>query len=408
MKDSQNIQNEILVEVKNVSKKFSKDLKKSLWYGLKDITKKSFGLPVSEKLRKDEFWAVKGVSFQLKRGECIGLIGHNGAGKSTLLKVLNGLYNPDQGEIIMKGKVGALIELGAGFNPILTGRENIFNNAAVLGFSKEEVNQKLQSIIDFSGVEEFIDMPVKNYSSGMKVRLGFAVAAFMDPDILIIDEVLAVGDLGFVLKCFKKIDEILPHTAIIFVSHNMPMVSRICNEIILLDHGKVEYKGYDVSKGIDLYYNKFLTGESSTVFTDHSIELLETTIESDTILNDFPVINWNDDFNIYIKLKLLKKYNNFPFINLTILDKEKRGVASMVLENQHFDIDSHLVQLHFHVKNLQLSKGIYSVDLSIFEKQDVNPILRCNNIISFQVQYEREIWQAFMLEATLKPKFLTE
>src|SRR5690606_10301069 len=169
------------------------------------------------------------VSFKLRRGECIGLIGHNGAGKSSLLKVLNGLYAPDKGQIVMRGKVGALIELGAGFNLILSGRENIYNNAAVLGFSKKEVDQKIQSIIDFSEIEDFIDMPVQNYSSGMKVRLGFAVAAHLEPDILIIDEVLAVGDLGFVLKCFKKIDELLPKTAVIFVSHNMPMVSRICN-----------------------------------------------------------------------------------------------------------------------------------------------------------------------------------
>src|SRR5690606_25354017 len=193
------MEKEILVDVQNVSKKFSLDLKTSLRYGATDILKGTLGMKIEKKLRKKEFWAVQDVSFKLRRGECIGLIGHNGAGKSSLLKVLNGLYAPDKGQIVMRGKVGALIELGAGFNPILSGRENIYNNAAVLGFSKKEVDQKIQSIIDFSEIEDFIDMPVQNYSSGMKVRLGFAVAAHLEPDILIIDEVLAVGDLGFVL-----------------------------------------------------------------------------------------------------------------------------------------------------------------------------------------------------------------
>ena len=217
---------EILVKAEGVSKKFCKDLKMSLWYGVKDLIAGLRGNKEKRLLRPKEFWAVRDISFELRRGECLGLIGHNGAGKSTLLKILNGLINPDEGKVTIKGRVGALIELGAGFNPILSGRENIYNNGAVLGFSKKEIDEKIEQIIDFSEIREFIDMPVQNYSSGMKVRLGFAVAAQMEPDVLIIDEVLAVGDLGFVLKCFKKIDAILPNTAVIFVSHSMPMISR--------------------------------------------------------------------------------------------------------------------------------------------------------------------------------------
>ena len=201
---------ETLVEVTGLSKKFCKDLKTSLWYGVKDLVAGYSGNKNERQLRPKEFWAVKDISFTLKRGECLGLIGHNGAGKSTLLKILNGLINPDEGKVVMRGRIGALIELGAGFNPVLSGRENIYNNGAVLGFTRKEIDQKLQHIIDFAELEEFIDMPVRNYSSGMKVRLGFAVAAQMEPDVLIIDEVLAVGDLGFVLKCFKTIDNILP------------------------------------------------------------------------------------------------------------------------------------------------------------------------------------------------------
>ena len=243
----------ILIQCEGVSKKFCKDFKRSLWYGIQDVIF-SFSKKVQhqDSLRRDEFWAVKDINFELKRGECLGLIGHNGAGKSTLLKILNGLIKPDQGQVTMRGRVGALIELGAGFNPVLTGRENIYNNGAVLGFSKEDIDSKLDDIIEFSELREFIDMPVQNYSSGMKVRLGFAVAAQMEPDILLIDEVLAVGDLGFKLKCFKTIDEILPNTAIIFVSHAMPMVSRICSGTILMDKGQIKFQGNDVAKGIRL------------------------------------------------------------------------------------------------------------------------------------------------------------
>jgi len=253
--------NEILVKVEHLSKKFCKDLKTSLWYGIKDLCNNLLGNKKQRFLRPDEFWAVKDINFELRRGECLGLIGHNGAGKSTLLKILNGLINPDEGKVTIKGRVGALIELGAGFNPILSGRENIYNNGAVLGFTKSEINSKIEEIIDFAEIREFIDMPVQNYSSGMKVRLGFAVAAQMKPDVLIIDEVLAVGDLGFVLKCFKTIDTILPETAIIFVSHSMPMVSRICNQIILMEHGKTEFQGGDIGKAIDLYYTRFAQSE---------------------------------------------------------------------------------------------------------------------------------------------------
>ena len=210
---------EVLVKVEALSKKFCKDLKTSLLYGVKDLIYGMSGNKNERKLRDKEFWAVKDISFELRRGECLGLIGHNGAGKSTLLKILNGLINPDAGKVTIRGRVGALIELGAGFNPILSGRENIYNNGAILGFSKKEIDAKVEEIIDFAEIREFIDMPVQNYSSGMKVRLGFAVAAQMEPDVLIIDEVLAVGDLGFVLKCFKQIDTILPKTAIVFVSH---------------------------------------------------------------------------------------------------------------------------------------------------------------------------------------------
>ena len=178
-----------------------------MWYGVKDMGSELFGRrnsnPDKPELRPDEFWAVQNVSFELNRGDCLGLIGRNGAGKSTLLKMLNGLLKPDTGRIEMHGRIGALIELGTGFNPILSGRENIYINGSLLGFTKAEIDQKFDAIVDFAEIGEFIDMPVQNYSSGMKVRLGFSVAAQMEPDVLLVDEVLAVGDMNFKLKCIQ-------------------------------------------------------------------------------------------------------------------------------------------------------------------------------------------------------------
>ena len=267
---------EVLVSVENVSKKFCRSLKKSLWYGVSDVasalnpfggsptefkiqnsnSSSSFAPPLPP-LRPDEFWAVQSVSFQLRRGECLGLIGHNGAGKSTLLKVLNGLIPPDTGRITMKGRVCALIELNAGFNPILSGRENIFNQAALLGFSREETLKKFDAIVEFSEIGDFLEMPVQNYSSGMRVRLGFAVAAQMEPDVLIIDEVLAVGDVAFRFKCLNAIAEIMKTAAVIFVSHTMPQVFRICSEVIVLDHGQLTYKGTNLAEGVGVYLSLF-------------------------------------------------------------------------------------------------------------------------------------------------------
>src|SRR4051794_37523007 len=222
---------DVLVRVEGLSKKFCRSLKKSLWYGMIDMSREivPFGRDDSgsgHPLRADEFWAVNGVSFELRRGECLGLIGRNGAGKTTLLRMLNGLIKPDQGRIEMRGTVGALIALGAGFNPVLTGRENIYVNAAVLGMAKQFVDSKIDEIIDFAEIREFINSPVQTYSSGMNVRLGFAVAAILiKPDILFLDEVLAVGDIGFAIKCLNTVRRISTKSAVVFVSHNMQQIS---------------------------------------------------------------------------------------------------------------------------------------------------------------------------------------
>lgn len=235
-----------LIKVENVSKKFCHSLKRSLWYGMQDLGNELIGRRHggNGELREDEFWAVRNVSLELKRGECLGFVGRNGAGKSTLLKMLNGLIKPDQGRIAIRGRVGALIELGAGFNPTLTGRENIYVNGSVLGFTKAEIDKKFDAILAFADLEKFIDAPVQTYSSGMKVRLGFAIAAQMEPDVLLVDEVLAVGDVGFRIKCLNRIAEMRSlGTCIILVSHDIMLMRNHTDWQIYLEHGHIKSMG---------------------------------------------------------------------------------------------------------------------------------------------------------------------
>lgn len=397
-------ENEVLLKVEGLSKKFCKDLKASLWYGVKDLYSNLTGNKEERKLREKEFWALRDINFELRRGECLGLIGHNGAGKSTLLKILNGLIKPDEGKVTIKGRVGALIELGAGFNPILTGRENIYNNGAVLGFTRKEVNEKLEEIIDFAEIREFIDMPVQNYSSGMRVRLGFAVAAQMEPDILLIDEVLAVGDLGFMLKCFRAIDDILPRTAIVFVSHSMPRVSRLCDSIILLENGKIKFQGIDAARGIDLYYTKFANNNSYKVFSDGRIELESAKLISDPIYeSELPSILWNEDLKLYFKFRVIN-LTNIPKISINIFDKEQRPVALLEENsiNSSIKIENNKLEFVLEHKNLQLSKGIYFLNLNISDGKLKSPILKINDFLKFQVVHDNDVWPPYLLKSEYK------
>jgi lipopolysaccharide transport system ATP-binding protein len=233
------------LEFHHISKKFRKgEGHDSLRDLVPALFKKAFGNRQGTGLRGKDFWALRDVSFQVRRGEALGIVGPNGSGKSTTLKILSGIMKPTEGTMRVNGRISALIEVGAGFHPDLTGRENVYLNGAILGMSKTEIEKKMDSIIEFSGMGEFMETPVKRYSSGMYARLGFAIAAHVEPEILLVDEVLSVGDYTFQGRCIQKMNEILKNgTTVIFVSHNMESVLSLCGRAILLVNGEVAREG---------------------------------------------------------------------------------------------------------------------------------------------------------------------
>ena len=244
----------IILKVDNAGKKFARTLRQMMFYGAGDMMAGACGcFPESEALRSGEFWAVNGVSFELQRGESLGIIGPNGSGKTTLLRMLNGIFMPDKGRIEVHGKVGGLIHVGAGFHPMLTGRENIYINGSILGMTTREIKQKFDAIVDFADIGDFLDSPVRQYSSGMYVRLGFAVAVHSAPDILLIDEVLAVGDRDFSLKCYQKMQDIREQGATtVLVSHNEYVIRERSQRALYLRGGKTIFVGPSDS-AISLY-----------------------------------------------------------------------------------------------------------------------------------------------------------
>jgi lipopolysaccharide transport system ATP-binding protein len=246
-----------IIEVKNLSKQYQigvdktyKTLSESVMTGLRHPIRTLQDL----RAPKETFWALRDINFEVERGEVLGIIGRNGAGKSTLLKVLSRITYPTEGEIVMRGRVGSLLEVGTGFHPELTGRENIYFNGAILGMKKREIEEKFDEIVKFSGVEKFLDTPVKRYSSGMQVRLAFSVAAHLEPEILLVDEVLAVGDAEFQKKCLGKMGEVASEgRTVLFVSHNMSAIEQMCKSCILLEDGTIKQRGSNVSQIVKGY-----------------------------------------------------------------------------------------------------------------------------------------------------------
>lgn len=240
---------DIAIKVENLSKLYQIGAKKA--DSITDSVKSMF----NSKKQTEDFWALNDVSFEIKQGKAVGIIGKNGAGKSTLLKILSRITDPTSGRIEINGKMSSLLEVGTGFHPELSGRENIFLNGTILGMKRREIKAKFDEIVAFSDIERFIETPVKHYSSGMYVRLAFAVAAFLEPDIMIIDEVLAVGDVEFQKKCLGKMNEVADSgRTILFVSHSISSINALCNEAIFMEKGRMTYQGA-VQEAIKMYLN---------------------------------------------------------------------------------------------------------------------------------------------------------
>ncbi|MFQ3548800.1 MAG: ABC transporter ATP-binding protein [Armatimonadota bacterium] len=234
-----------IIEIQNISKKYRLGVEKEKYLSLRDEIMKFVSSATRKKrFELSQFWALKDISFDVQNGEAIGIIGKNGAGKSTMLKVLSKITPPTTGQIIKRGRVASLLEVGTGFHPELTGRENIYLNGAILGMTRKEIARKFDDIVDFSEISKFLDTPVKRYSSGMYVRLAFAVAAHLEPEILVVDEVLAVGDVEFQKKCLGKMNDVAKGgRTVLFVSHNLSAVSQLCTRGIVLEKGQIKFDG---------------------------------------------------------------------------------------------------------------------------------------------------------------------
>jgi lipopolysaccharide transport system ATP-binding protein len=336
----------------------------------------------------DIVYSLKDVNFEIEQGDAVGIIGRNGAGKSTLLKILSRVTSPTTGKINIKGRVASLLEVGTGFHPELTGRENIYLNGAILGMRKREIDRKLDEIIDFSGVERYIDTPVKRYSSGMYVRLAFAVAAHLESEILIVDEVLAVGDAEFQKKCLGKMGEVSKGEGrtVLFVSHNMGAVKQLCNNCLLLKNGLIENFG-----SIDAIISKYLTVDSNYKSTWYRKEISK----EDLYFNEIKVINSKkinthvieseEEFSIIINLNCKKKYSNstiaIRFINsegipvfTTTLHDSKNSLKEINVGNLQYKInvspnilvpDTYKIIVACFISRVQLFDSVGDISISI-------------------------------------------
>lgn len=372
-----------VIKVKGVSKKFCRRLRHSMMYGTLDVARGMLGMGArTDELRPNEFWAVDDISFELKRGETLGLIGPNGSGKSTLLRLLNGIYQPDKGRIEIRGRVGALIAVGAGFHPLMTGRENIYLNGTILGMTRSEIDRKFDAIVDFADIGEFLDAPVKTYSSGMYVRLGFAVAIHCDPDILLVDEVLAVGDFNFRRKCYDKIGEIRKTGAsIILVTHAMHHLTAITSRAMLLVHGQEKHCG-DVTSAVDMYRRL-----STNIAISDDIEKVLSSTEKLTVhdVGFYPSrkLHPGDDLTISIEYEAREDIHEVE-CHVAILRKgdcEFYFVGSNRSVNQSLFFPRGKGNFEITLKSIPINNGAAELTIILWEKGRIRVLFWWRNIL---------------------------
>ncbi|WP_204346114.1 ABC transporter ATP-binding protein [Psychroserpens algicola] len=330
----------------------------------------------STKADSNYVWALKDINFEVKQGEVLGIIGKNGAGKSTLLKILSRVTNPTTGEIKTRGRIASLLEVGTGFHPELTGRENIYLNGAILGMTKSEIKVKESEIIEFSGCERYIDTPVKRYSSGMRVRLAFAVAAHLEPDILVIDEVLAVGDAEFQKKAIGKMQDISNSEGrtVLFVSHNMAAVKNLCTRAVVLEHGQIVFEGTQ-NDAVNFYLSaekqkhQIALANRTDRKGNQKLKVIDVSFFNKKGEQVFEVIS--GDY-LKIRIKLLKqKPVNYPklFIGINFIDQNMNFALSYVNDEMGFTFDDleHTDTFELEIPNLYLRARDYSLRVLITE-----------------------------------------
>ncbi len=373
-----------IIEVKGIGKKYDIRHERGRYVALRDVlanaAKHPFAFLTNKAKRaiglekREEFWALKDINFEVHKGEVIGIIGPNGAGKSTLLKILSQITPPTTGEIILRGRVGSLLEVGTGFHPELTGRENIFLNGAILGMKRHEIASKFDEIVEFAGIEKFLDTPVKHYSSGMYVRLAFSVAAHMEPDILIVDEVLAVGDTEFQKKCLGKMDQITKEQGrtILFVSHNLTSIQQLCKKTIVLQHGKVAFVG-DTGKAIQRYSkdqnNHQVVNLKNTQNRSGTgvIKLTGFRIEDETG-NTVHTIKSNTSASFIFLYECPDPKKIEKNVDLGFSLDKKRGLVCVVYSSYTKTVLPKLESsgsIRFNIKKLPLAPGIYGIGVRI-------------------------------------------
>jgi len=343
-------------------------------------------------LERERFKALDDVSFQIEEGEVVGIIGHNGAGKSTLLKHLANISKPTKGEVIVRGSVAPLIEVGAGVNPELTGRENIFLNGAILGIPKKVIQQKLDEIIDFSELEQFIDTPVKRYSSGMTVKLGFSIATSMEADILIIDEVLSVGDLAFQRKCFDRMESLIKkqHKTVLLVSHNIRQVERMCSRVLLLDHGHLILDDH-ATKACNKFYElseqqiRNIKKAQQNVLSSNDIELLSIFLFNSKG-QETSTINYLEDVKLKINF-LVKNRLRKPVFGVGFHTTDLLYLATdQSIEDINIDeLIPGTYEVFFEIKRFPFLPGNYSVRVGVVLGDFFQPIYYAENLCPIQV-----------------------
>lgn len=368
---------------------------------------------LSKATEKDTLWACRDISFEVKRGEVLGIIGSNGAGKSTLLKILSRITDPTEGRAVIRGRVNALLEVGVGFHPELTGRENIFLNAALHGLSARETRAKLDEIVDFSGVERFLDTPVKRYSSGMKVRLGFAVAAHLEPEILIVDEVLAVGDAEFQAKCLGKMESVTEAgRTVLFVSHNMVAVQNLCEKAIWLDHGRVHMKG-DATEVVARYLasNQVLALDRSwddpqTAPGVPELKLSEVHVRNQGGAHEGIVVA-SEPITISLSYRQFIKAEDEFRCNMYLINEQ--GVmlfiasSAMSYQKENLGFAAGNYTFSFEIPRHILNSGVHIIKVSILRKGAV--VWSSDKVLAFEVMdmLKREIQSYKKLKGVIRP-----